>query len=786
MFTNWHSEMVDCPDRMNQRSVTRCKLSTIGFARLNLLPTPSPSSLFGRAHDIDAVGALLRRDDVPLITLSGPGGVGKTRLALQVADDYGHDFSDGVCIVELSALRDSSLVMPTIASALNLRDEGVRSTASKLADYLGRRQSLLVLDNLEHVVQSGREVADLLAACPNLKILTTSRELLRVRAEHNVPVHPLRMPAAVQLFVERAKSVNTTFKLTPENQTIVAAICTRLDGLPLAIELAAARVRELPVLTLLDRLDRALPILTGGDDRQPSRLRTMRDAIAWSHELLNTDEQAIFRRISVFAGGIDLDRVEPVVASDLADVEVLDGVASLVEKNLLQVTDLPGKRAVRYRMLETVREFGLEQLELHGELVETQRAYAEHFAQLADGTNLGQYSTSFPQTLNALDVEHANALTVLEWSLATGELELGLEMVASMGPYWIFRGHYRDGRDWIKRFLDRVSTEPTQGRARALVRAGWLANLQGDAAGADELLVDGIDVAMISGEDNMQAQGRIAMSLVKLQQGDYAGASFNAGESFRLYLALDPGNPNFEYWASMSLIIQGQSAALSGDSELAAMYSSQAVERMGRLPAAWALGASLRVLGDLAHDAGDATWALAYYRESVQLAEERSDARLLAESISGMASLTFKAGNAIQAARLYGAVASLREREGITEGWDRREHSRREALVKASLSTESYEWEWAKGAETPLAKLLRDPSEDEAPDASPIEADRKLTARELQVLRLVAQGYSNHQIGESLGISHRTAGVHVGNLLAKIGVETRTAAASFAIREGLT
>ncbi|MGH2551829.1 MAG: LuxR C-terminal-related transcriptional regulator, partial [Thermomicrobiales bacterium] len=372
-----------------------------------------------------------------------------------------------------------------------------------------------------------------------------------------------------------------------------------------------------------------------------------------------------------------------------------------------------------------------------------------------------------------------------EWSLATGELELGLEMVASMGPYWIFRGHYRDGRDWIKRFLDRVPSEPTQGRARALVRAGWLANLQGDVSGADALLVDGIDFAVISGEENMQAQGRIAMSLVKLQQGDYAGASFNAGESFRLYLLLDPGNPNFEYWASMSLVIQGQSAALSGDSELAAIYSNQAVERMRRLPAAWALGASLRVLGDLAHDAGDTTWALAYYRESVQLAEERNDARLLAESISGMASLTFKDGNAMQAARLYGAVAALREREGITEGWDRREHARRVALVESTLPSEIWATAWTEGTATPLAELLRKPDEEPRTVAPSKNAGHGLTPRELQVLQLIAQGYSNQQIGESLGISRRTAGVHVANLLAKLGVETRTAAATFAIREGL-
>lgn len=757
---------------------------------MNLLSTSSRSALIGRAHEIEVVGALLLRNDVPLVTLSGPGGVGKTRLALQVAIDFGESFNDGVCVVELSSLRDPGLVMPTIASALNLRDEGISSTAGKLADYLRSRQSLLVLDNLEHVVRVGPDVADLLASCPQLKILTTSREVLRLTAEHNVPVHPLQIPAAVQLFVERARSVTKTFKLTPDNQSVVTAICERLDGLPLAIELAAARVPELPVELLLYRLDRALPLLTGGDDRQPDRLRTMRDAIAWSYDLLDEAEKTIFRRISIFAGGIDLDRVEPVVAIDEARIDVVDGVASLVEKNLVQVSEVPGRRSTRYRMLETVREFGLDQLAAHGEEQSVQEAYAAHFAELAAGTSLGQYSAAFAQTLNALDVEHANALAVLEWALTTGALDLGLETVAAMGPYWIFRGHYRDGRDWIGRFLARVAPHPTQGRARALVRAGWLANLQGDVAGADSLLVEGIDVAIRSDERNMQAQGRIAMSLVKLQLGDYAQASFNAQESFRLYLELDPGNPNFEYWASMSLTILGQIAALDGDTVLAATYSRQAVDRMRVLPSAWALGASIRVLGDLAHDAGDSAWALTYYRESIQLAEEREDYRLLAESISGMASLTFKDGDPIRAARLYGAVAALREREGITEGWDHREHARRVALVAAALSPEVFSAAWAEGEAMPLVEAMRIPSIDAARIDAPAGPDSAssfgLTPRELDVLRLIAQGLSNQQIGEELGISRRTAGVHVANLLAKLRLETRTAAASFALREGLS
>jgi predicted ATPase len=389
-------------------------------------PLPAPlSSFVGREREVAAVTALLSEPGVRLVTLTGPGGVGKTRLALRVARDVEADFADGVVFVPLAAVRDPDLVIATVARALRIPDAGVRPLVERLAAAIRARHFLLVLDNFEHVVEAASQVADLLAACPELKALATSRSVLRVSGEHADAIWPLALPdasgqtsleavagaEAVRLFVARARAAQPDFVLTDANAPTVAAICRSLDGLPLAIELVAAKLRLLPPESLLARLARTLPVLTGGGRDLPDRQRTMRDAIAWSYELLTGDEQVLFRRLAVFVGGFTLDAAADVAESVGGDA--LAGVEALAEQSLLhRLAGGPGDP--RFGLLETVREFGLEQLEASGEADAVRGRHAAHFAALAE---VARSSMILNQTagLERLRAEDGNLLAALGW-----------------------------------------------------------------------------------------------------------------------------------------------------------------------------------------------------------------------------------------------------------------------------------------------------------------------------------------------------------------------------------
>ena len=475
---------------------------------LSRLPAPA-TRLIGREHVLAAVRERLLADVARLVTLTGPGGTGKTRLAVEVASQSAEDFPDGVVFVDLAPLSQPDQVMPAIARALGLRDLGERPVRESVDEWLRPRRVIVLLDNFEHLLPAAPELADLLANCPRVSALVTSREALRLRGERLVLVPPLDLPAgqgadsveqiagapAVRLFVERARDRNPAFQLTTENASAVAEICARLDGLPLAIELAAARARLLSPRELARRLDRRLPLFDEGARDAPSRQRTLRNAIGWSYDLLSLEEQVLFRRLTVFVGGFTVTATQ-VVAGRSAhidivwseegaapDLPVLDLLQSLVDKSLLNVEPTVGE--TRFRLLETVREYGLERLEASGEAGALRASHAAYCLALVRQLNRDPDEVA---RFDRLEREHDNVRAALRWVLEGGDLLVGFRLVAALRRFWWRRGYLSEGRRWLVDLLARADRDPAVRDvpewATALGVAGYLAWAQGDYAAA--------------------------------------------------------------------------------------------------------------------------------------------------------------------------------------------------------------------------------------------------------------------------------------------------------------
>ncbi len=511
------------------------------------LPAPL-TSFVGRAREIAAVADLLHREDVRLVALTGPGGVGKTRLAQRVAAELADNFADGAAWVDLAPLADPNLVAPTVAQALGVREAGDRSLYERLADALRDRALLLVLDNFERVVDAAPLVARLLAGCPRLKVLATSRVHLRVSGERLVPVGPLALPEparpaplpelaateAVALFVERAQAARPDFALTTGNAAAVAEICRQLDGRPLAIELAAARVAVLPPAALLARLERRLPLLTGGPRDSPARLRSMRDAIGWSHDLLSQDEQALFRRLAVFVGGFTLEAAEAVAADE--GIDVLEGVSSLVAKSLVRDEEGSGGEP-RYLMLETVREFGLERLAERGEEPAIRAAHAAFFLALAEAAEPRLMGPDEATWLDRLATELPNTRAALAWTLEHEAAETALRLATNLFWFWYSRGDRREGERWLGAALARGSGGTTA-RADALIAAALVATVL-DCAAAVELAEEGLAVSRACGYAAGSARALLCLGIAAEWAGDFDRAVGLEEEALALLRDLD-------------------------------------------------------------------------------------------------------------------------------------------------------------------------------------------------------------------------------------------------------
>ena len=460
-------------------------------SRPNNLPM-QPTPLVGRERETAEVADRVKIEEARLLTLTGPGGTGKTRLALQAAADLLEEFEDAVFFVALATITDPALVASAIAGPLGVKESGDQPLEEGLKAYLRDRNLLLVLDNFEQVLEGAPLVGGLLDACPKLKVLATSRIPLRLYGEIEYPVPPLALPdptvlpplevltqyEAVRLFVERAKAVKGDFEITNESAPAVAEICARLDGLPLAIELAAARVRLLPPQKMLQRLGNRMKLLKGGARDLPTRQQTLRGAIDWSHDLLEEDEKTLFGRLSVFAGGRTLEAMEEICDPE-GDLDALEGVESLVGKSLLKQEEGSGGEP-RFVMLETVHEYAREKLKESGWAEEMQRLHAAYFLAMAEEAEPELRGPREQEWMDRLEAEHDNLRVALSWSLGGGDGVLGLRLAGALGQFWKVRGHFSEGRGWLEEALAGCGEAPPDARARVLAESGNLAMDQGD------------------------------------------------------------------------------------------------------------------------------------------------------------------------------------------------------------------------------------------------------------------------------------------------------------------
>ena len=752
------------------------------------------TSFVGRRKELAALKKLL--STARMVTVTGPGGVGKTRVAVRLAAELRRAFPDGVWMVELAMLNPSGLVVHAVASALDVHDMPSDDPAKFLGEQLEDRQLLLVLDNCEHLLDECAGVAGtLLRKCPRMRVLATSRQALGVEGEFVFNLIPLAVPTsgdampsapavsgydAVTLFTDRAGALLPGYTVTADNRDVVISLCQRLEGIPLAIELASARLRALSETQILERLDDRYGLLTTGPRSAQPRQQTLQAVVEWSFDLCSTQEQTVWQRCSVFAGGFDLEAAEFVCADEtIVSGQVLDVVAGLVDKSILTREDRGV--AVRYLMLETLRDYGLTRLAASGEEQPTRRRHRDYFDRLAHGRLFG---AGVAELLDRLRAEHANLRTALEFCASDPvEAVRGQAMAASLWQFWEAAGAVAEGRTWLLRLLDLAPKQGNATHVRALCIAGWLALLQNDVLGATAMLE-------ATEPEVARADERSVVGYVALLGGSVAlsgGRNLDATASYER--AIDGFRSEGDtLWVVMTLRRLAMAASAMGDHDRAVAHYRECLrvcEEEGEL---WQKGYVLWGLGLEAWRTADRPRAKDLLRESIRIDLAFGDRRGVALAIEALAWVAVGENEAERAAHLLGAADTIwRIFDAPLSGFPQlaEDHGACEASARRALGDRGFDtaYEYGAGlASHDAAEYALDSPDSRAPSRVTSTTPGRLsplTRRESEIAELIAQGLTDREISAQLVISKRTAEGHVEHILTKLGFRSRTQIATW-------
>lgn len=808
------------------------------------LPLPL-SSFVGRGAEMAGLRRLLDTG-ARLITLTGPGGVGKTRLALEVTSQVAADFAHGVVFLSLQALTHPEQVLPELATALGVRESGNRPLSEALAEALADKHALICIDNWEHVLEAAPQLAELLSLCRRLHVLATSREALRLRGEQVFPLQPLGLPPsgehaplapireaeAFQLFIARAQAVRPGFQADDAVARAIAEICAWLDGLPLAIELAAALTRLFAPQTLLARLKNSpslagrsptMQLVTGGPRDLPDRQQTLRGAIEWSYALLDRHEQRLFRWLAVFAGGCDLEAAEAVCGDEAAPRPILDSLLALVDKSLLRAEQVNGEP--RFEMLRTIQEYALELLRRSGESSEVHWRHALHYLEMVERAGPELKGSAHGQWLERFDREHDNLRAALSRSLDHGQVEIAFRVVGELWRYWVVRGYSKEADRWFSRVLAAPEDVPIPLRAKALNGAGAVAWTLGDLERSRKYHTECLALRMQIEDEPGIAASYHNLAITAHDQSDIEAAELYFRKSIAQYHdlgdrwgvaddllqlgnimrkrgAYDEARSHLERGRMIlaelgdrqgvggACYLLGELANDQGDRAQARQYFSESKEISAELGYAWGISLAEHELGRIALDENDLRQAEMLLKASLRRKHELGEKLGIAFSLEMLACLASAQREVQRAAKLWGAAEAIRLLIGAPLSEEARaSYERRIGIDRMPAKQKALLSAREAGAQMGLEEVVRyalAPSQ----VAAKAEVARPaypagLTAREVEVLALVAQGLTDAEVAERLVLSPRTVNAHLTSIYNKLGVNTRAAATRFAVEQKL-